>query len=88
MTDMLRAAECWSGQPTWPGWAAQVYEALDWAATYARLDRDCDGLDTAIDKVREFGSRTAIAGLQTEMTSLAERAERDRRSMRSQNLCR
>jgi hypothetical protein len=88
MTDMLRAAECWSGQPTWPGWAALVYEALDWAVTYARLDRNCDGLDTAIDKVRELGSKTAIAGLQTEMTSLAERAERERRWMRSQNLCR
>jgi hypothetical protein len=88
MTDMLRAAECWSRQPTWPGWAAQVHEALDWAATYARLDRDCAGLDTAIDKIRELGSRTAIAGLQMEMTSLAERAERDRRWMRGQNLCR
>ena len=71
-----------------PGWAALVYEALDWAVTYARLDRNCDGLDTAIDKVRELGSKTAIAGLQNEMTSLAERAERERRWMRSQNLCR
>jgi hypothetical protein len=88
MADMLRAAECWSRQPTWPGWAAQVHEALDWAATYARLDRDCNSLDTSIDKIRELGNRTAVAGLQIEMTSLAERAERDRRWMRSQNICR
>jgi hypothetical protein len=88
MADMLRAAECWSRLPTWPGWAAQVHEALDWAVTFARLDRDCDGLDTSIDKIRELGNRTAVAGLQIEMTSLAERAERDRRWMRSQNICR
>jgi hypothetical protein len=88
VTDMLRAAECWSRQPVWPGWAAQVHEALDWAAIYARLDRQCDGLDTVIDKIRELGSRTAIAGLTPEMTSLAQRAELDRRWMRSQNICR
>ena len=88
VTDMLRAAECWSQQSTWPGWAGQVHEALDWAAIYARLDRDCDGLDAVTDKIRELGSRTAIAGLTSEMTGLAERAERDRRWMRGQDLCR
>ena len=88
IADMLRAAECWSRQPTWPGWATQVHEALDWAAIYARLDRNCEGLDTVIDKIRELGSRTAIAGLTPEMTALAERTELDRRWMRSQSMCR
>jgi len=88
LADMLRAAECWSRQPTWPGWASQVHESLDWAATYARLDRDCDGLDTVIDRIRELGSRTAVAGLQVQMTALAQRAELDRRWLRGQNLCR
>jgi hypothetical protein len=88
VTDLLRAAECWSRQPTLPGWAFQVHEALDWAALYARLDRDCGGLDTVIDKIRELGSRTAVAGLTSEMTGLAERTELDRRWMRSQNFCR
>jgi hypothetical protein len=87
VADMLRAAECWTRQPTWPGWALQVHEALDWAATYARLDRDCAGLDTAIEKLRELGGRLGVAGMTTEIASLAERAEIDRRWMRSQSLC-
>ena len=86
--DMLRAAECWSRQPTWPGWALQVLEALDWAALYARFNRDCNGLDTVVDTIRDLGGRTAIAGLTGEMTSLARRVELDRRWMRSQNVCR
>ncbi len=88
VTDMLRAAECWTRQPTWPGWALQVQEALDWAALYARFDRDCDGLGSVIDKTRELGNRTAVAGLTREMTALAESAELDRRWLRSQNVCR
>ena len=86
--DMLRAAECWSRQPTWPGWALQVLEALDWAALYARFDRDCNGLDTVVDSIRDLGGRTAIAGLTGDMTSLARRVELDRRWMRSRNVCR
>jgi hypothetical protein len=84
---MLRAAECWTRQPSWPGWAIQVYEALDWAVTYARLDRDCAGVENAIEKLRELSGRLAVAGVMTEITSLAERAEIDRRWMRSQSLC-
>ncbi len=75
VADMLRAAECWTRQPTWPGWALQVHETLDWAATYARLDRDCGGLDAAVDKVRELGGRLGVAGMTVEITRLAERAE-------------
>ena len=88
VTDMLRAAECWTRQPTWPGWALQVHETLDWAVTYARLDRDCGGLDAAIDKTRELGSRLGVAGMTAEITHLAERAEIDRRWLRGQSLCR
>lgn len=88
VTDMLRAAECWSRQPVWPGWASQVHETLDWAATYARVDRQCEALDTVIEKIRELGARTAVAGLTVDMTALAQRAELDRRWMRSQNICR
>ena len=88
VTDMLRAAECWTRQPTWPGWALQVHEALDWAALYARFDRDCEGLSTVIDKIRDLGSSVAIAGLTSEMTSLARRTEMDRRWLASQDMCR
>ena len=43
VTDMLRAAECWSRQPTWPGWARQVTGGArlggDLRATRSRLQR-------------------------------------------------
>jgi hypothetical protein len=87
-TDMQRSAECWSRQATWPGWALQVHESLDWALTYARLDRDCAGIDAASDKLRELGGRLGIAGVTMEINQLAERAETDRRWLRGQNLCR
>ena len=77
-----------AGSRRGPAGPTQVHEALDWAAIYARLDRNCDGLDAVIDKIRELGSRTAIAGLTAEMTAPAERTERDRRWMRSQSICR
>jgi hypothetical protein len=88
VTDMLRAAECWTRQPTWPGWALQVHEALDWAALYARFDRDCEDLSTVIDEIHDLGGPVAIAGLTNEMSSLARRTEMDRRWLTSQNMCR
>ena len=88
VSDMVRAAECWSRTPTWPGWGAQVLEALDWATTLARIDRDCTALAAALDALREYGPRVSVAGLSSQATRLAERAESDRRHLRSRDVCR
>jgi hypothetical protein len=87
VADMLRTAECWSRLPTWPGWAIQVEESLDWAVEYARLDRDCTALGSAIDKVRELGGRLAAAGRSATIAGLAARAESDRRWLRATGAC-
>lgn len=87
VVDMLRAAECWTRTPTWPGWGTQALESLDWAATFARASRDCHGLGTAIDSLRQLGPRIAVSGLTYEVTRLAERAESDRRWLRGRNQC-
>ena len=52
----LRNAECWSRQKVWPGWAAQVVEALTWAVDAAVYQRDCQGLDAV---ARQMGSLAA-----------------------------
>ncbi len=87
-TDMLRAAECWGRTPAWPGWAAQALEALDWAAEYAHIERDCVALSSVIDKIRELGPRIGVGGLTPAVSHLAERAEMDRRWLRSNDECR
>lgn len=86
--DMLRAAECWTRTPTWPGWGEQAVEALDWAVGLATAERNCEGLAAAIDSVREIGPRLAGSGVTNRMTALAQRAEADRRRLRGQSLCR
>ena len=88
VSDMVRAAECWTRTPTWPGWGLQALEALDWAASLAGAGRDCAALDAAIDSLRDLGPRLAAAGLTPEVTALAGRAEADRRRLRAQSLCR
>ena len=55
VSDMVRAAECWTRTPTWPGWGAQSLEALDWATSLAAIERNCTALGTAIDSLRELG---------------------------------
>ncbi len=87
VSDMIRAAECWTRTPTWPGWAAQSLEALDWAASLAAAERHCTALGTAVDAVRQIGARLSAGGLAGEVTTLAQRAESDQRRLRSQSLC-
>jgi hypothetical protein len=87
LSDMVRAAECWERTPTWPGWAAQSLEALDWATSLAAIERDCAALDTAIDSLKELGPRLSAGGPTSAATVLAHRAESDRRRLRGQSLC-
>ena len=44
VSEMVRAAECWTRTPTWPGWGAQALEGLDWAISLAILERKCTAL--------------------------------------------
>ncbi len=85
---MLRAAECWRGLQPWPGWAAEMLEALDWAVIDARLDRDCDTLQTIADILRESGREMAAAGQPGDPATLASRADADRKQFRWLGVCR
>ena len=86
-TAMLRAAECWRGLQPWPGWAAQMLEALNWATIDARIDRDCDTLETIADTLRESGRMMAAAGQPGDPATLASRAEADRKQLRWLDAC-
>lgn len=88
VNEMLRAAECWTRMPTWPGWGEQSLEALDWAHGIATAERNCQALSTASESMREIGPRLATSGLMNAVTALAQRAEADRRRLQSQSLCR
>ncbi len=85
---MLRAVECWTSMQAWPGWVAQVVESLDWAETYAKVDRDCSTLGDVLDRVKAFGRPLAPGVKPEDISTLAERAEMDRRQLRSANRCR
>lgn len=88
VSDMIRAAECWTRTPTWPGWTAQSLEALDWAVGLAAIERNCTALGAALDSLREIGPRLSAGGLEANVTALAQRGEADRRRLRGQSLCR
>jgi hypothetical protein len=88
VAEMVRAAECWTRTPTWPGWGEQALESLDWAVSLAAAERNCEALRTAIDRVRAIGPRLAAAGLTGSVTALAERGEGERRRLQGQSLCR
>jgi hypothetical protein len=85
---MLRAVECWTSMQAWPGWVAQVVESLDWAETYAKVDRDCSTLADVLDRVKEFGRPLAPGVRPEDLSTLADRAEMDRRQLRTANRCR
>jgi hypothetical protein len=85
---MLRAVECWTSQQAWPGWVAQVVESLDWAETYAKVDRDCSALGEVLDRVTEFGRPLAPGVKPEDISSVAERADMDRRQLRATKRCR
>ena len=85
---MLRAMECWSAMQSWPGWVAQVVESLDWAETYAKVDRDCAALGAVLDRVKSFGRPLAPGVRPEDASAVAERAEADRRMLRAANRCR
>ncbi len=84
---MLRAVECWTSMQAWPGWVAQVVESLDWAETYAKVDRDCSALGDVLDRVKAFGRPLAPGVKPEDISTIAERAEMDRRQLRSANRC-
>jgi hypothetical protein len=88
VNDMLRAAECWTRMPSWPGWGEQSLEALDWAMGIATAERNCQALSTVVESMREIGPRLATSGLMNAVTVLAQRGEADRRRLQSQSLCR
>jgi hypothetical protein len=67
---------------------AQVVESLDWAETYAKTDRDCQALGAVLDRVREFGRPMAPGVKPEDISAIAERAETDRRQLRSTKRCR
>ena len=85
---MLRAVECWTSMQAWPGWVAQVVESLDWAETYAKVDRDCSTLADVLDRVQAFGRPLAPGVRPEDISTIADRAELDRRQLRSMNRCR
>ena len=88
VADMIRAAECWTRTPTWPGWAAQALESLDWAVSLASIERDCAALTAAVTSLREIGPRLSAGGLATAVTALSRTAEREDRRLRGRGLCR
>jgi hypothetical protein len=88
VNDMLRAAECWTRTPSWPGWGEQSLEALDWALGIATAERQCQSIAAVVQSAREIGPRLATIGLMSAVTSLAQRAEADRRRLHGQSLCR
>jgi hypothetical protein len=88
ISDMVRASECWTRTPTWPGWGAQSLEALDWATSLAAIERNCTALETAIDSLKELGPRLSAGGQAGAVTAVARRAETDRRRLHGQSLCR
>lgn len=85
---MLRAVECWTALQAWPGWVAQVVESLDWAETYAKVDRDCAALGAVLDRVKAFGRPLAPGVKPEDIAAVATRAESDRRQLRATNRCR
>jgi hypothetical protein len=85
---MLRAVECWTALQSWPGWVAQVVESLDWAETYAKVDRDCAALGEVLDRVKSFGRPLAPGVKPEDVAAVAERAESNRRMLRAANKCR
>jgi hypothetical protein len=88
VTDMLRAAECWTRTPSWPGWGEQALEALDWALGLASAERTCGDLARVIESARAIGPRLAGSGMTDAVLALARRGEADRRRLLSQSLCR
>ncbi len=88
VSDMVRAAECWTRTPTWPGWGAQALESLDWAINLAVVERNCTALQTSVDSLREVGPRLSAGGLTVPVTTLARTAESENRRLRGQGLCR
>jgi hypothetical protein len=86
-SNMLRVAECWNQLTTWRGWAIQTEEALDWAMEFAKLDRDCQTLGDALDKLRELGKPMAASGA-ADVTALTTRGESDRRRLKGTGQCR
>jgi hypothetical protein len=88
VADMVRAAECWTRTPAWPGWGGQALESLDWAVSLAAAERNCDALRTAIDTVRAIGPRLTAAALAGSATALAAQGEGERRRLQGQSLCR
>jgi hypothetical protein len=85
---MLRVVECWTSMQAWPGWVAQVVESLDWAEAYAKVDRDCSTLGDVLDRVKAFGRPLAPGVKPEDISAIAERADMDRRQLRSANRCR
>ena len=85
---MMRALECWTSMQAWPGWVAQVVESLDWAEMYAKVDCDCSTLADVLDCVKAFGRPLAPGVKPEDISSIADRAEVDRRQLRSMNRCR
>jgi hypothetical protein len=57
---MLRVADCWDRQRAWIGWSAQVLEAVRWAAELSSIARDCEALDTVLQRVRTGGAPAAF----------------------------
>jgi hypothetical protein len=88
VADMLRAAECWTRTPSWPGWGEQALEALDWALGLAAAERTCDDLARVIESARAIGPRLAGSGRTDAVLALGRRGEADRRRLQSQSLCR
>jgi hypothetical protein len=88
VSDMIRAAECWTRTPTWPGWGAQSLEALDWATSLAAIERNCAALVTAIDSLKDLAPQLSVGGPTPAVMVVARRAESDHRRLRGQSLCR
>jgi hypothetical protein len=88
VNEMLRAAECWTRMPSWPGWGEQSIEALDWALGIATAERNCQSLSAVVESMREIGPRLATSGLMNAVAALAKRGQADRRRLQSQSLCR
>ena len=88
VVDMLRAAECWTRTPSWPGWGEQALEALDWAVGLATAERTCEDLARAVESARVIGPRLAGSGMTDAVLALGRRGEADRRRLQAQSLCR
>jgi hypothetical protein len=85
---MLRVADCWAREHSWPGWGGQTIEAIDWAIELAYLDRDCAEIDSALNRLRTLGPGAGFLPAEgAKLPELARAGEEHKAWLRSHGGC-